>query len=387
MPLLGAIARQGGSSGRLVTLVHHSVPYRVHDSGILLDDDTAEVLAVETDLGRTTLSFVSVYISPASSCPRNCAPDFDALLKDCGDQMVLGDFNAHHPSWFSRTGDDRAAAREEALDGAVNSLQLTVANQDLPSRHPSQDQPSSPDVTLLSEHLLPDLTWSTLGSDHLPIIISLSCHARPHCGKLGFSRTSARTTGRDTQQKQKGNSPNPLYQPPTLLGKKSSGRLSAMPVDTTSPVVMSGIKAALSPKLCDPSSRREIRASLTTLSNLPSSCTRPAIYSGGHLEGVRHRLSPPLVEMIHRSRLCHILVRWLVAYLRDRKASSFYQQHHSPSHQVRVGVLQGSVISPAVFNQFLSDCPIPDLDMKSYADDFIFLASAPSIVEAEARAN
>ena len=41
-------------------------------------------------------------------------PHFDALLMDRKDQMVLGDFNSHHPSWFSRTGDDRAAARGEA---------------------------------------------------------------------------------------------------------------------------------------------------------------------------------------------------------------------------------------------------------------------------------
>ena len=99
---------------------------------------------------------------------------------------------------------------------------------------------------------------------------------------------------------------------------------------------------------------------------------------------VSHRL---LIEMIHRSRLCHNLVRWLVVYLRGKKALCLYQQHHSPSRQVRVGVPQGSIISPALFNHFVSDCPITDLDMTSYADDFTLLASAPSIVEAEARAN
>ena len=113
----------------LVTLVHHSVPYRVPGSGILPDDDTTEVLAVETDFGGTTLTFVNVYIPPESSCLRNYAPDSDALLEDRGVQMELGDFNVHHFSWFFRTGDDRAAARGEALDEAVNSSQLAVANQ------------------------------------------------------------------------------------------------------------------------------------------------------------------------------------------------------------------------------------------------------------------
>ena len=46
--------------------------------------------------------------------------------------MVFGDFNAHHSFWFSRRGDDRAAARGETLDGAIYSSQLLVAIQDLP---------------------------------------------------------------------------------------------------------------------------------------------------------------------------------------------------------------------------------------------------------------
>ena len=51
------------------------------------------------------------------------------------------------------------------------------------------------------------------------------------------------------------------------------------------------------------------------------------------------------------------------------------------------GVPQESVISQAFFNHFVSNCPIPDLDMTSYADDFALLASVSSLVEAEARVN
>ena len=50
-------------------------------------------------------------------------------------------------------------------------------------------------------------------------------------------------------------------------------------------------------------------------------------------------------------------------------------------------VPQVSVISLALFNHFVSYCPIPDADMTSYANDFALLASDPSIVEAESRAN
>ena len=100
---------------------------------------------------------------------------------------------------------------------------------------------------------------------------------------------------------------------------------------------------------------------------------------------VSHRL---VIEMIHRSRLRHNLVKWLVAYLRGRKDSCrYHQQLYSPPRQVRAGVPQGSVISPALSNHLVLDCLIHDLDMTSYADDFPLLSSTPSIVEAEAKAN
>ena len=68
-------------------------------------------------------------------------PQFLVILVQ-GENMAFGDFNAHHPSWFSSTGDDRTASRGEALDGAINSSQLAVANQDLPTHLPSRYHPS-----------------------------------------------------------------------------------------------------------------------------------------------------------------------------------------------------------------------------------------------------
>ena len=119
--------------------------------------------------------------------------------------------------------------------------------------------------------------WHGPPSPPLGLTISPSSSSSPvtprlHSGKLGLSRTSARLTGRVAQQNYWGNSPITLYLPPVLPGKKSSGRSSAMPEGTTSPLVMSGITPALSPKLCDPSSQRKISAALKTFSTLPSSC-------------------------------------------------------------------------------------------------------------------
>ena len=58
----------------------------------------------------------------------------------------------------------------------VSTTELCFLNEDTPTRLPSSGPPSSPDITLISGHLLLDSTWSTqttLGSDHLPIMIKL----------------------------------------------------------------------------------------------------------------------------------------------------------------------------------------------------------------------
>ena len=77
-----------------------------------------------------------------------------------------------------------------------------------------------------------------------------------------------------------------------------------------------------------------------------------------------------LLEMIYQSRLQHNVVSWLKMYLRGRLSACLYRGHRAPYRHVHAGVPQGSVISPALFNYFKSDCPLSDYDMASYADDF-----------------
>ena len=104
------------------------------------------------------------------------SPTFDDLGNARGNYLLVGDVNAHHPSWYSRTEDERAAERGESLDAAVSATELCFLNEHTPTRLPSSGPPSSPDITLISGHLLLDSTWSTqttLGSDHLPIMIKL----------------------------------------------------------------------------------------------------------------------------------------------------------------------------------------------------------------------
>ena len=112
----------------------------------------------------------------SSSCPTGFSPQLDRLFDAQGDALILGDFNAHSPAWYSQTSDSRAAARGDYILDALTDSNLVLLNSDAPTRLPSHGLPSSPDLTISTPHIALDFDWSphtTLNSDHLPIIISL----------------------------------------------------------------------------------------------------------------------------------------------------------------------------------------------------------------------
>jgi hypothetical protein len=89
-------------------------------------------------------------------------------------------------------------------------------------------------------------------------------------------------------------------------------------------------------------------------------------------DAINHTL---LLEQISALPLHHNLVRWLAAYIRGRTARCPYGSATSKPMILRSGVPQGSVLFPALFNFFLSDCPTMSDILSSYADDFTALES------------
>jgi hypothetical protein len=77
----------------------------------------------------------------------------------------------------------------------------------------------------------------------------------------------------------------------------------------------------------------------------------------------------------------------LAAYLRGRSAACIYQGVRSAFRHIHVGVPQGSVLSPALFNFFVSDCPGMRGLMVMFADDLSPAASALELSKIEATLN
>ena len=71
-----------------------------------------------------------------------------------------------HPSWYSRSTDTRGRKITD----------YGIRNWDIPTSHPPNPEPSSPDVPLTSVTVITACSWqtlSTLSSGHLPILIRL----------------------------------------------------------------------------------------------------------------------------------------------------------------------------------------------------------------------
>ena len=119
------------------------------------------------------ISLFSIYIAH----PRN---EFLNILKNTfqstqGPILVMGDFNCHHFRW----GSERCDSFGESLVEILDDLNLCILNNGCPTRRsPPGQQKSCVDLTFCSPELAAATQWECLtltrGSDHYPIIISLT---------------------------------------------------------------------------------------------------------------------------------------------------------------------------------------------------------------------
>ena len=91
-----------------------------------------------------------------------------------------------------------------------------------------------------------------------------------------------------------------------------------------------------------------------------------------------------LLTDIHNTNMTHNTIRWLTTYLRGRTATCKYNNRTSKPYPLHTGVPQGSVLSPILFNQYVSSYPQSVQLATSYADDFTAAVTAKSTAGAEA---
>ena len=184
--------------GGLLTLIHKSINFsRKPDS----PDPHLEELTITAKLGNTDLTITNVYIPPASSYTGGYNPSLDHLMMTT-DTLILGDFNAHHSSWYSSSTDTRGTMLEIMVSGS----NFGILNWDYPTRLPGNANTSSPDVSLESSSLIISTNWQTktnLGSDHLPILISLQMDVSITPIQHRTSINLKRKTGTDTVERLK----------------------------------------------------------------------------------------------------------------------------------------------------------------------------------------
>ena len=164
--------RKSNSGGGLAFLVHNSIPFQSLPKPRV--DDHLEYMAIKVD----NIAILNIYIPPASSCSSGYRPSLLPYFPTNTESIILGDFNAHDSLWNSALQD----ARGSQLADEIGDSNFAPLNDDVPTRVPTNGQSSSPDFSLASLALLPYTTWEVkteLGSDHLPILLTLETEIKP----------------------------------------------------------------------------------------------------------------------------------------------------------------------------------------------------------------
>ena len=92
-----------------------------------------------------------------------------------------------------------------------------------------------------------------------------------------------------------------------------------------------------------------------------------------------------LIEKIQKTNIPPTIKKFTANYLKGRKAYTIYQNTISKQQQFKTGVPQGGVLSPILFNIYMSDIPTPPNGIKlfSYADDITTLSIHHNIETAQ----
>ena len=155
----------------MIIFIHRSITSKQPSSPESLSDPHLDELTIKADIGNTTLIISNIFIPPTRSFSNGYQSSIEHLLTT-PDTLILDDFNAHHPSWYSRSTDTRGRSMYDSINGS----DYGILNWDTPTRVPPNAEPSS---------LITSCSWKTLStliSDHLPILIRLQMKSTTNPG-------------------------------------------------------------------------------------------------------------------------------------------------------------------------------------------------------------
>ena len=161
------------NGGGLMFIIRDDIPFQLSDPLDLNNNNIEQQNITISTNNNDNLEIINLYYPPASSTtdPRliNLSP---LLNNDNKHRLIIGDLNAHHTLWHSTITDTRG----NLIADTIQDSPFIVLNEDTHTRIPTNGQPTSPDISIISQDLATISTWTThttLSSDHIPIIIQI----------------------------------------------------------------------------------------------------------------------------------------------------------------------------------------------------------------------
>jgi hypothetical protein len=177
--------RNDKEGGGLLTFIKNDITFselKNKNPNKFIESQTIEIHVPK----QKPLHITNLYIPPRSQTNNAKSEDTDieSFFTEklaLPNSIISGDVNAHSSLWHSPIQDHRGAT----IENLIQNSEHIILNSNTPTRLSSNkdQQPTSPDITTISNNLHPQATWKTinqLASDHLPIIITLQAKNTIH---------------------------------------------------------------------------------------------------------------------------------------------------------------------------------------------------------------